>query len=253
MDDNRFDALSRALGSGTSRRGVLSLAAGLAGLGLGEAAAKRRKRGKGRGKGKATASKKAHKITICHRTGSATNPVKQLKVDKSAVPAHRAHGDAIDPDFQTDGQNCGGCGNACAGGDACNAPACQQGRCGTTPTPDVACDSGTGPGSGTCDASGQCQRNAPVECAGSPSTICFVRDGAHCGNHNPPCHCLTGRDGTPFCSENVYCNTVDTECETNDDCVTRLHFPAGSVCMSAEPVGWCCPGGARTGCATPCS
>ncbi len=249
MDDERFDALSRMLGNGTSRRGALGLLAGVAGLGLGEVVAKRRKHGKGKGKGKgrtqATAEKKDHKITICHLTNEATNPVVQIKVDESAVPAHQAHGDTIDPDFQNDVQNCGSCGTGCTGGDACNTPACQNGKCGTTPTPGVACDGGTG----TCDANGRCQPNTPNVCSGSPTTICFVRDGAICGNHNPPCHCLTGLDGTPFCSENVYCNTPSTECETNADCVA-MGFEPGTVCMSADPDGACCV--SKTGCATPC-
>ncbi|MFN8591916.1 MAG: pentapeptide repeat-containing protein [Thermomicrobiales bacterium] len=44
MDDARFDAVTRALGAGASRRGVLSLLAGITGLGLVEVTAKPRKR-----------------------------------------------------------------------------------------------------------------------------------------------------------------------------------------------------------------
>ena len=48
MDDARFDALSRLLGQGTSRRAVLALLGGLAAAGVGAARAKRQHGGKQR-------------------------------------------------------------------------------------------------------------------------------------------------------------------------------------------------------------
>src|SRR3954470_7727400 len=46
VEDQRFDGLMRAFGHGTSRRGVLGLLAGVAGLGVGEIAAKRPQQGR---------------------------------------------------------------------------------------------------------------------------------------------------------------------------------------------------------------
>jgi hypothetical protein len=37
------------------------------------------------------------KVTICHHTGSNTNPFVTITVNENAVPAHLRHGDTIGP------------------------------------------------------------------------------------------------------------------------------------------------------------
>jgi ABC-type sugar transport system substrate-binding protein len=37
------------------------------------------------------------KVTICHHTGSQTNPFVTITVSRNALPAHLAHGDTLGP------------------------------------------------------------------------------------------------------------------------------------------------------------
>ena len=38
-----------------------------------------------------------NKVTICHHTGSETNPFVTITVSSNALPAHFAHGDTLGP------------------------------------------------------------------------------------------------------------------------------------------------------------
>src|SRR5690348_15213656 len=86
MDSDRFDELSRVLGSGTSRRGVLGLLVAAAGLGLGEVRAKVTPHRKGKGKGKGNGKGKhpphhggkvdTHAKPACSKAGAACSATK---------------------------------------------------------------------------------------------------------------------------------------------------------------------------------
>ncbi|HET8521954.1 MAG TPA: hypothetical protein VFL82_01900, partial [Thermomicrobiales bacterium] len=123
MDGQRFDEITRAFARGASRRGVLK---GIAGGIFGGAAAVMRHGGMA-----------ADKVQVCHMTGSASNPVVLITVSTNAIPAHEAHGDVINPDFQNDVNNCGGCLISCDDGDPCTIDTCVAGQCVNTP---IVCD-----------------------------------------------------------------------------------------------------------------
>ena len=138
MDAQRFDTWTRAISSGMTRRGALGIVAGLLAMPWFDAR---------------LAAAKKDKVGICHLTSSAKNPVVFIEVDESAIPAHQAHGDTIDPDFDNDPNNCGGCGIVCEDdeNDLCTTPTCVEGECGLALSPCPV-------GSRCCPDTGQCQR-----------------------------------------------------------------------------------------------
>ena len=115
MDEQRFDALMRALGRGSSRRTVLiALRAAtfggivsLLGSERGDAAQRRkhhaRQQSKRRRKDRAKAVHAqveddvecAAKVGICHRTRSQKNPFQYIEICVDSVPDHAAHGDLV--------------------------------------------------------------------------------------------------------------------------------------------------------------
>ena len=100
MEDERFDALLRGLGRGASRRGVLGVLAGLAGLSLSEGAAK-----------------KGAKVAVCHYDADADTYVSINVSQDGWDNSHSKH----EKDFQRGDVD--GC---------CNDSDCSQGLCNPT-------------------------------------------------------------------------------------------------------------------------
>jgi hypothetical protein len=169
VDSNRFDALSRSLGTRQNRRGVVQ-ALGAAALGAAGVI------GFGR-----PAGAKASKVGICHLTGN--GGYQYISVAQSAVPAHLAHGDAVSD--LTDVDNCGACGNACTAPDNAT-PFCGDTGCGYT------CDEGFED-----DGSGGC-----AEIPNPAVTI-------HFDPSSDPAFCLVGVDLVDFGSNTTYPVSVE--------------------------------------------
>jgi hypothetical protein len=184
MDGNRFDDLTRALAATRSRRQVLK---GLAATAVAAIA------------GPHAAGAALNKVMVCHHTGAADNPALLIEISANAVPAHQAHGDVINPDFDNDPFNCGGCSIVCDDGDPCTINACVAGNCAF---PLVECP--------------VCQ-----VCAGGPCVPDTAQEGLVCGDDGDTCTDQVCRSGA--CATEI---AVGRGCNDGDACTS------GDVCQA---------------------
>lgn len=157
--------------------------------------------------------------------------------------------------------NCGGCGNACADGEACNAGTCGPLACdGTLTSCSGACvDTDTDPANcgacgNTCTVTDMCMGGFCVSACPAPNTLCSITvesstvtmcvdtatDSANCGDCNAPCRadqicsggscdCAMGRtDCSGACVDTVTdsanCGSCGHACGAGQNCV-------GSTCV----------------------
>lgn len=202
MDQERFDQLTKTLGSGKSRRGFLK---GLTGTALGGVLA-----AVGLG---AAAAPPAGKPTKCYGDHSSCTNGKQCCsgtcTNRTCAPI------VVDP--------CAG--KNCDDGNECTADSCSGGICSHTSTPGASC----GGGKGICDEFGNCKPNnacgpfmicppSPVECY---ANLCDVRTNI-CNLEISP--------GMPCGSGAGICNEVGTCIEPVDLCANITCPPTGNEC-----------------------
>ncbi len=202
MDDTRFDRLTRHMAQGTSRRTLLRLASGL----LGGAAAATALQ--------PTSARPQPKVGICHLDDQGW--YRYQEINGNAVAAHAAHGDAIDPDFSSDPDHCGGCGIACGAGFTCDEEACVE-----------ICTHGL-----VSDGAGGCTCAPPCGFIPGPGR-CFAT--------------LPTTEGCRVCTSTLPdCNGSQPTCATSADCAANEACLAGggdpgNACGVAGANGVCVP------------
>jgi hypothetical protein len=246
MDPQKFDGISRALASGTSRRSVLR---GLLGTAMGGALGL---------VGVTKGSTQPGKVGICHVTDSSTNPMVYIQVSTNALATHAAHGDLtscpgagyIDPEsctcacdlecegnFEVDEGSCACvCNLTCEGNFDLDAATCtcvcnevcegnyevDEETCSCfCPVDEIVCEEGQFLNAETC----ACEDSPDPECAGATCTT-FIP----CDTTNPDCVCTTLVNGGGLCVPGSTNCSILAACGADGSC------PEGSLCA----VDTCC-------------
>jgi hypothetical protein len=183
----------------------------------------------------------APKVTICHHTHSATNPLVLITVSQNALKAHLAHGDYI-VDVSNDPDNCGACGFECRSiDDPCFERACIEGKCAIVPAAaGTSCDDGDAcTETDVCDGAGNCAGTA-VNCDDGDACTTDRCDPATGACIHDPVNCDDGDLCTEdSCDPAVGCVHVPVNCDDGNACTNDRCDPATGACIH-DPV--ICPG-----------
>ncbi len=240
MDGSRFDGLARALGRGTSRRGVLrGVVGGLAGLVAAGVASRPDISADGRA------------LVICNPTGNPDVPYQELTIQQAEMNLYARGGAFLKVDCCADSD----CANQYG---ECGSGTCTNGYCVQLPVAGgMPCDAGLAcVTSGICDGAFNCTGSgAPVICpdTGNPCTtsICTeeaggcqtvnLDNGTICGDDNL-CFTNSCRDGLCIffpknpCGEPTQC--IAYTCNPEEGCITN-YLTGGSCTTTGGYVGTC--------------
>lgn len=230
MESSRFDDITRALTTGTSRRHtILGLGSGLlagllAHLGLEEATAACVKPGKKGCKG--PRNKKCCPGARC--TGGS-----KRKAGRCVCKRGLTKCGSTCVNTQINAQHCGACNNPCGEGETCDQGGCVCSGgltlCGTTCVDTQTDKQHCGACDEPCGGTSTCQQGTCVSPLGCPAggNVCDDAAFAACpGTDNPFCQCITDVEGTPRCSSTL--GRVCSVCTTNAEC------GEGAACFDAR-------------------
>ncbi len=213
MDDNRFDAFTRRLATGRSRRAVLR---GLVGGGAALVA----------DRSVTLLAAQPDTVAVCHLDDE-TGTYQVLDLPSAAVSAHLEHGDFL---FG------GCCTNAdCDGGDACTQPAtCQEGVC--IPGASVTCSVTDDCYAAFCDPVTGCEQTyrGDGQRCGILDDVCF--DGACCTPYCPSGNCFEADS----CGGTCRCAGTGRICASNGSCIYACDLSSGAPCDTICGTGGTC-------------
>ena len=244
MDSKRFDAVTRTLGDGFTRRGALGVLAGIAALGLSEGLAKRKHRGNGQrqhrgkrsgrkqeaGTEKASPGKSACRPAghPCEGNQECCNPGNTICVPSGPGAANRC---TRCPDGEIACANI--CIPACTALDQCHDPGvCDPatGQCTNPPRKNgTSCNDHD-----ACTQTDTCQNGV---CVGGDPVVCQAKDQCHVAG---VCDSATGACSNPKAADGTNCTTAnDTPGACLDGTCKEICLELGKLCGGSSP---CCAG-----------